>query len=84
MEKFNKVIADFKERRAALVAEAKADVVPSGLVCVFYELDHLGIQAFYEMDTDEFTELVVSLRKEALPGEPTVVCTITPPRGESW
>lgn len=76
MEKLNKVIADFKQRRAALAAEGMADVV-TGLVCVFYKLDDLGIQAFYEKDTDEFIELVVSLHGETPPGEPTVVCTIS-------
>ena len=83
-EFFDRVIADFKQRRAALAAEGMADVVPSGLVCVLYELDNLGIQAFYEKDTDEFSELIVSLSTEAPPGEPTIICTITPPRGECW
>lgn len=83
MELIHSIIADFKQRRAELREEALAEGI-NGTTAVLYEYESYGIQAFYEPEIDEFVEIIVGRRGGLLPGEPSVIYTIHPPKGEKW
>jgi hypothetical protein len=83
MDLIHAIIADFKQRRTQLREDALAQGI-NGTTGVFYEYGPYGIQAYYEPETNEFVELIADHRGGPLPGEPSVIYTIHPPKGEKW
>ena len=82
MELAHNILADLKQRRTQLVAEALADPV-QGLVVVFFDHGPYGVQAYYEKDTDEFVEIDFYLK--GVPDEEIKLnYAIHPPRGKAW
>lgn len=82
MELAHEILADLKQRRAQLVAEAMADPV-QGLVVLHYEHGAYGVQAYYEKATDAFVEIDFFLK--GVPDEEVKINhAIHPPRGEAW
>lgn len=83
MELIHAIITDFKHRRAQLKEKALAEGL-NGTTAVLYEYGPYGIQAFYEPGLDEFVELIADRRGGPLPGEPSVIYTLHPPKDEKW
>ncbi|HRO99077.1 MAG TPA: hypothetical protein PLN54_06540 [Flavobacteriales bacterium] len=82
MELAHEILADLKQHRAQLVAQAKADPV-QGLVVLNYDYGPYGVQAYYEKDTDEFVEIDFYLK--GVPDEEIKIGhTIHPPSGKAW
>lgn len=82
MELAHEILADLKQRRAHLVAEAKADPV-QGLVVLFFDHGPYGVQAFYEKDADAFVEINFYL-KDVPEEEIKIGHSIHPPKGGAW